>query len=141
MKFVGVFMLTQIPIAIAEGLLTVVAYNLISANFPFQEGGILNNGKNKSKTSLNIILLVAVAILMIGALLINKNGEFGGSDGEAESVITEIDPDYTPWFDSLLEPKSGEIESLLFTLQGSLGVGIITYILGYYKGKKKNAVN
>ena len=97
--------------------------------------------KNKSKTSLNIILLVAVAVLMIGALLINKNGEFGGSDGEAESVITEIDPNYTPWFDSLLEPKSGEIESLVFTLQGSLGVGIITYILGYYKGKKKNAVN
>ena len=97
--------------------------------------------KNKSKTSLNIILLVAVAVLMIGALLINKNGEFCGSDGEAESVITEIDPNYTPWFDSLLEPKSGEIESLLFTLQGSLGVGIITYILGYYKGKKKNAVN
>lgn len=97
--------------------------------------------KNKSKTSLNIILLVAVAVLMIGALLINKNGEFGGSDGEAESVITEIDPNYTPWSDSLLEPKSGEIESLLFTLQGSLGVGIITYILGYYKGKKKNAVN
>lgn len=53
--------------------------------------------KNKSKTSLNIILLVAVAVLMIGALLINKNGEFGGSDGEAESVITEIDPNYTPW--------------------------------------------
>ncbi|MBU5360342.1 energy-coupling factor ABC transporter permease [Enterococcus raffinosus] len=45
MKFVGVFMMTQIPIAIAEGLLTVVAYNLISANFPFHERGVLNNGK------------------------------------------------------------------------------------------------
>ncbi|MGL9727994.1 energy-coupling factor ABC transporter substrate-binding protein [Enterococcus sp. DIV0756] len=97
--------------------------------------------KNKSKMSLNIILLLAVAALMVGALLINQNGEYGGSDGEAETVITEINPDYEPWFDSLLEPKSGEIESLLFTLQGSLGVGIITYILGYYKGKNKNAVN
>ena len=97
--------------------------------------------KNKSKMSLNIILLLAVAALMVGALLINQNGEYGGSDGEAETVITEISPDYEPWFDSLLEPKSGEIESLLFTLQGSLGVGIITYILGYYKGKNKNAVN
>lgn len=93
--------------------------------------------KNKSKTGLNIILLLAVVALMVGALLINKNGEYGGSDGEAETVITEIDPNYEPWFDSLLEPKSGEIESLLFTLQGSLGVGIITYILGYYKGKNK----
>jgi cobalt/nickel transport system permease protein len=45
MKFVGVFMMTQIPIAIAEGLLTVVAYNLISANFSFHERGVLNNGK------------------------------------------------------------------------------------------------
>lgn len=45
LKFAGVFMLTQIPIAIAEGLLTVVAYNLISANFPFQERGLLNDGK------------------------------------------------------------------------------------------------
>lgn len=97
--------------------------------------------KNKSKTSLNIILLLAVVVLMVGALLINQTGEFGGSDGEAETVITEINPNYKPWFNSLLEPKSGEIESLLFTLQGSLGVGIITYILGYYKGKKKNAVN
>lgn len=97
--------------------------------------------KNKSKTSLNIILLLAVVVLMVGALLINQTGEFGGSDGEAETVITEINPNYKPWFDSMLEPKSGEIESLLFTLQGSLGVGIITYILGYYKGKKKNAVN
>lgn len=43
-KFAGVFMLTQIPIAIAEGLLTVVAYNLISANFPGKEGSVLSNG-------------------------------------------------------------------------------------------------
>lgn len=49
MKFVGVFMMTQIPIAIAEGLLTVVAYNLISANFSFHERGF-EQWKNKSKT-------------------------------------------------------------------------------------------
>lgn len=97
--------------------------------------------KNKSTTRLNIILLLAVVVLMVGALVINQTGEYGGSDGEAEAVITEINPSYEPWFDSLLEPKSGEIESLLFTLQGSLGVGIITYILGYYKGKKKHAIH
>ncbi|GCF93582.1 cobalt transport protein CbiN [Enterococcus florum] len=97
--------------------------------------------KTQSKTGLNIILLLAVVLLMVGALLINQNGEYGGSDGQAEEMITELNPDYTPWFESLLEPKSGEIESLLFTLQGSLGVGIITYILGYYKGKKKHAAD
>lgn len=34
LKFMGVFCLTQIPIAIAEGLLTVVMYNLISTYIP-----------------------------------------------------------------------------------------------------------
>ncbi len=96
---------------------------------------------SKSKTKVNLILLLAVAALMVGALLINQQGEYGGSDGEAEEMIAAINPDYTPWFESILEPKSGEIESLLFTLQGSLGVGIITYILGYYKGKKKSVAD
>ena len=31
-KFLGVFFITQVPIAIAEGLLTVIIYNLVSNN-------------------------------------------------------------------------------------------------------------
>ncbi len=42
-----------------------------------------------------------------------------------------VAPDYQPWFQPLYEPASGEIESLLFTLQGSLGAAVIFYILGY----------
>lgn len=40
-KFLGVFMFTQLPIAIAEGLLTVVVYNLLTENnqFPKLAGG------------------------------------------------------------------------------------------------------
>lgn len=44
-KFMGVFMLTQLPIGIAEGLLTVVAYNLISQYYPSKDGGLLHEGK------------------------------------------------------------------------------------------------
>ncbi|EAD4071810.1 cobalamin biosynthesis protein CbiM, partial [Listeria monocytogenes] len=33
-KFMAIFCVTQVPIAIAEGLLTVVMYNLISKNLP-----------------------------------------------------------------------------------------------------------
>ena len=36
-----------------------------------------------------------------------------------------VAPDYQPWFQPLYEPASGEIESLLFTLQGSLGAAVI----------------
>ncbi|EAG6804417.1 cobalamin biosynthesis protein CbiM, partial [Listeria monocytogenes] len=34
LKFMAIFCVTQVPIAIAEGLLTVVMYNLISKNLP-----------------------------------------------------------------------------------------------------------
>ncbi len=87
----------------------------------------------------NIILLTLVVILMIVPFFIpgNKEAEFGGADGMAEEAITEIQPDYEPWFHSFYEPASGEIESLLFTLQGSLGAGVICYILGFYHGRRK----
>jgi len=38
LKFMGVFLTTQIPIAIVEGLLTVVLYNLISENIKERAG-------------------------------------------------------------------------------------------------------
>lgn len=85
----------------------------------------------------NLLLIFICIILAIGAFfLAPRDAEFGGSDGGAETAITEVNPNYKPWFASLYEPASGEIESLLFTLQGSIGVGIITYVLGYHKGKK-----
>ncbi|WP_058911268.1 energy-coupling factor ABC transporter substrate-binding protein [Entomohabitans teleogrylli] len=83
-----------------------------------------------------LILLGLVAALMIVPFFIDHGGEFGGSDGEAEQQIMAIAPDYQPWFEPLYEPASGEIESLLFTLQGSIGAAVIFYILGYYRGRR-----
>ncbi|MDJ0845526.1 MAG: energy-coupling factor ABC transporter substrate-binding protein [Crocosphaera sp.] len=84
----------------------------------------------------NWLLLLAVMILAIFPLFFVK-GEFGGADGEAEEAIGEIHPTYEPWFNPLLEPASGEIESLLFVVQGSVGAGIIGYVIGLYKGRKE----
>ncbi|HGM5488889.1 TPA: energy-coupling factor ABC transporter substrate-binding protein [Serratia fonticola] len=84
-----------------------------------------------------LILLAMVIALVILPFFINHGGEYGGSDGEAEALIQQTAPDYTPWFTPLYEPASGEIESLLFTLQGSLGTAVIFYILGYYRGKRR----
>jgi cobalt/nickel transport protein len=60
---------------------------------------------------------------------------WSGADGLAEDKISEIAPDYEPWFDPIWEPPSGEIESLLFSLQAALGALVIGYYLGYHKGK------
>lgn len=89
----------------------------------------------------NLILLSLVVIIAIVPLIINSGAEFGGADGEAEGVITEIAPDYEPWFAPIWEPPSGEIESLLFALQAVIGSSIIAYYFGYMKGKRKSANN
>lgn len=86
------------------------------------------------KTLLLLALVIAIGLL---PFFINHGGEFGGADGQAEEVIQQIAPDYEPWFEPFFEPASGEIESLLFTLQGSIGAGVICYILGYYRGRRK----
>lgn len=97
----------------------------------------IQNKKSNPSMTPNLVLIALVIGLAIYPLLTVKDAEFGGADGEAETVITEIDADYQPWFSPLLEPKSGEIESLLFALQAALGAGVIGYGLGWMKGRKR----
>jgi len=60
---------------------------------------------------------------------------FTGSDGQAESAIQTIRPDYQPWASPLWEPPSVEIESLLFALQAALGAGFLGYYVGLRRGQ------
>lgn len=85
----------------------------------------------------NLILIVLVVILAAIPLVICRGAEFGGADGEAESLVFELQPDYKPIFSPLLEPASGEIESLLFALQAAIGSGVVFYCIGYMVGKNK----
>lgn len=93
------------------------------------------------KNSTKIILVLALLLIIIVPLVAVQDAEFGGADGEAEDMITVIQPDYQPWFSSLIEPASGEIESLLFASQAALGAAIIAYYIGYNKGKKGRKTN
>lgn len=81
-------------------------------------------------------LLLLVVALCIVPFFITRGAEFSGSDDQAEGVISQLASDYQPWFEPLFEPASGEIESLLFTLQGALGTAVIFYIFGFYNGKR-----
>ncbi|AMA62293.1 MAG: energy-coupling factor ABC transporter substrate-binding protein [Kurthia gibsonii] len=85
----------------------------------------------------NLFFLFIVIALAIFPLFIQKGAEFGGADGEAEAAITEIDKSYEPWFSSIWEPPSGEIESLLFALQAAIGAGFIGYFFGLMRGRTK----
>lgn len=95
----------------------------------------------------NLLMIIAVATLTFLPLLIVKKpaagpdgaptGIFKGSDSQAEDVIQTLAPAYKPWFQSILKPASGEIESLLFALQAALGAGVIGYYVGYSRGRAK----
>lgn len=87
----------------------------------------------------NTILAVILVLIIAIPLLFMGGGEFGGSDGEAESAITEMNEDYEPWFESLWEPPSGEIESLFFCVQAALGAGVVGFVLGRVTSKKNKS--
>jgi cobalt/nickel transport protein len=80
------------------------------------------------------ILIVGVAILFAAPLLLFPSAPFGGSDSNAEQAIT--DQGYEPWFSPIWEPPSGEIETLLFSLQAAIGALIIGYFVGFERGKR-----
>ena len=84
-----------------------------------------------------LMIVCAVILLAIIPLLMNKQAAFEGADGQAEEMIAQIAPDYQPWFQNLLEPPSGEIESLLFALQAAIGSGVVFFGIGYMMGKRK----
>lgn len=85
----------------------------------------------------NLILSIVCVFLIVGSYWIGsiRGGEFGGADDQIQETVKEVNGDYKPWFNHVWEPPSGEIESLLFALQASIGAVFI----GYYIGKKKNA--
>ncbi|MCW8801931.1 MAG: energy-coupling factor ABC transporter substrate-binding protein [Candidatus Bathyarchaeota archaeon] len=82
----------------------------------------------------HIIMLAAVLVLVLMPLVLVPDAEYGGADGAAEDLISETG--YEPWFESIWEPPSGEIESLLFVSQAAIGAIIIGYFIGYEKGKR-----
>jgi cobalt/nickel transport protein len=87
------------------------------------------------------LLTLGVIVLFIAAFAYvssTQNHEWGGADSQAEDVISILTGGtYIPWFQSIYQPPSGEIESLLFALQAAIGSLIIGYFLGYYRAMAK----
>ena len=102
--------------------------------------------KPTQKRAQNILLILGVIVLALLPLWIverpaaGPDGEvaiFGGADDQAKNLIGEINPEYQPWFESLIEPASGEIASMLFALQAAIGAGFIGYYMGVGRTREK----
>ncbi len=94
--------------------------------------------KNQQASSRQNWLLAGAVVVLAVIPLAFVRGEYGGSDDQAKKAITEIKPDYKPWFNHLVEPASGEIASLLFASQAAMGAGVIGYVIGLYKGRSQS---
>lgn len=84
-------------------------------------------------------VIVAFTAMFLYVAATDTEAEWGGADGEAKGVIDELTGGtYEPWASPIWEPPSGEIESLLFSLQAAIGAIIIGYFFGYYRGKQSH---
>lgn len=103
------------------------------------------NGKPASGVRATLVLTIALLSLAVavavGSLLYgyarDSEAEFGGADGQAEEVITEINEEYEPWFSPLVGELPGEVESGLFALQAGLGGIVLGGAVGWYAGRNR----
>ena len=70
---------------------------------------------------------LALLSLLLIPMVAPGTGEWGGADGAGLAKVTEYQPNYEPWFQPVWAPPSGEIESVLFSLQAAIGGAIIGY--------------
>jgi len=85
----------------------------------------------------NLLILLVIFALIVIPLVVKSTAKFSGADGAAIELIEQMNPNYEPWFSSIWEPPSGEVESLLFALQAALGAGVLGYYIGYKRGQTK----
>ena len=86
-----------------------------------------------------ILVIVLVAFVPLFML---KDAEFGGSDDAGSQVVEQVDSGFTPIAEPIFEKLlgheiPGEVESLLFCIQSSIGVGIIAFVMGRFVERKK----
>ncbi len=95
-----------------------------------------------SKRNIMIILLIVLVMIVVPLILL-PGTEFAGSDGQGSEVVSDITgADYEPWFTPVAESVlggeiPGEMETLLFTVQTGLGVGVLFFFIGKFSERTR----
>ena len=87
------------------------------------------------KLANNWWLLGAAVALSFAPVLIFQGKEFKATDSINITAIEQVKPGYKPWFEPVIKPSGGEVETFLFATQAAIGSGVTCYILGLYKGR------
>jgi cobalt/nickel transport protein len=85
----------------------------------------------------NWLLVLAVVVLAAAPLVfLGGDTDFAGADGAAVEVIENENPGFEPWATPLFEP-SPETASGLFALQAAIGAGVLGYVLGVARTRRR----
>jgi cobalamin biosynthesis protein CbiM len=130
--FMTVYAITQIPLAIVEGILTVMFFDFLANSRPdLLAEKVRVGGKRmakKTKYALAGLMVISIAIAMIMVRFIGLQG----SDDAGSDKIIQIDPNYVPWFHTFLNLSLTE-EIVLFAVQTFIGLAIIYYVWRRFK--------
>lgn len=80
-------------------------------------------------------LVVAIALVLGARAAAGEEEPFGGTDA---AVTEQIEEDgHEPWFEPIIAPAGGEIESGLFALQAGLGGIVLGYAVGVLRERRR----
>jgi cobalamin biosynthesis protein CbiM/cobalt ECF transporter T component CbiQ len=139
-KFLGVFLITQIPISIAEGLLTVVLLRNLAADQAVGLQGAAAPHSEGRFRSANSVVLVVVFAAMLGAFMYANYTKPLGSDDQAVTAIQSLRPNYHPIARPFFIPSQAA-EPLLFTLQAAIGVAVLTWAIFWFRARRRRKAN
>lgn len=142
LQFATVFAVTQIPLAIGEGILAIFLFEfLVKYKRPILSNlkvlrspiaGIAEKEFHLKKKHYAILIAVLLALFITPLVLIST--EMSGTDDAAANII--LQQGYQPWFDPVISLPE-EWEQPLFALQALIGAVIITYVVIKTRKQKK----
>lgn len=138
LKFTGIFLITQIPIAIVEGFLTVALLGSLAST---QIGGLESPAAVRSESRTmwwrSVATVIVIAVLVITMFFVNRNTQALGTDDRAQTAVQGLRPGYHPLATPLWRP--GPLaEGLLFAAQGAIGVAILWWAFAKLRRTRKH---
>lgn len=140
-KFTGVFAFTQVPLAISEGLLTLIVFNHLVQFNPelVEESTRATVGRSIGRRSIALGVF-ALVLAIVPLVRVGSQTEWLASDSKFQTAVEELSADYAPWFEPLVDLEAlglQDIEPYLFEFQAFLGMAAISAIGGWMVGRRR----
>ncbi|MCL2296262.1 MAG: energy-coupling factor ABC transporter permease [Methanomassiliicoccaceae archaeon] len=154
--FFGIFAVTQVPIAIAEGMMMVFFFRYLADVRPDMVKGLgfdtsVRNTKgilsgeakegmiriaNKTKTRLMMVgFAIIAAVMVLLAYATSFFGDVGGADDAGAETILDLIPGYQQLTENFIQLEESQL-TILFIIQTIIGILILAYILNMLRKRK-----